>query len=334
MRLLIKVCVVLAVLWCGWWWLAATIAERSVTGWFDARRTEGWQAKTRSVEVSGFPLRLGTTVSDIALADPDTGVAFDASALTLSVPAYWPGDVTLRLPEDTVRLATPDGTLTLKAQGAQADLRLHPGTALELEELSAVSGPWQANDLRGNLLSADDLRVAITQDASMPARYRFALDATTLTPGDVIRNALVLPNDWPLSFDAFVADITVLFDLPLDRTTLEDRRPQPRAVDLTEVDLIWGALRLNAKGGLQIAMDGTPDGNLNLRLENWRQILDLAEKAGFVDAGLRQQGELLLNALANMSGGPDTMDLTLAFRDGGMFLGPIYLRPAPKIMLH
>ena len=332
MRRLVWIFALLAVLWYGWWMLASSMLERSVAGWLTDRRAEGWQADVAAVTMAGFPGRLDMTLESVALADPATGVALDAGELRLSALAYWPGDVTVTLPNTPIRLTTPDISLSVTAQAAQADLRLHPRTSLQLERLSATSGPWTLDAPEGPLLWADDFSAEVIQGQEAET-YRFALNATQLTPGGRIRKTLKLADDWPLAFETFIADVTVTFDAPLDRFTLENRRPQPREIHADRIEAHWGGLRLVAQGMLSVDAEGIPDGQLDLLFENWREALDLAGKNGAVPAGMLPQAELMLSALAYMSDNPDTLDLSIAFRGGAAYLGPISLGPAPRLIL-
>ena len=114
------------------------------------------------------------SVNSPALADPETGLAVQTSALVLRAPAYWPGDVTVSLPDDAISVATPNGRLALKAERAKADLRLHPGAALELDELTLQSGNWSISAPEGPLLSGASMTVAATQSQT-PEEYILAL---------------------------------------------------------------------------------------------------------------------------------------------------------------
>ena len=332
MRKLIWIIIVLAGLFCGWWMLASATVERGLATWVGDRRAEGWQAELTALPVTGFPTRFDLVLNDLALADPATGLALRMQGLQLTARSYWPGDVAVTLPQTPIEFSTPDARLTVTAKEAKAALRLHPGPTLELDQMVATSGAWQLDGPAGNLLQASDADAEITQGAKAET-YRFALSAGQLVPGGLIRTALRLPVDWPLAFDAFAADVTIIFDAPLNRYTLEDRRPQPREIEAKRIDFHWGPLRLNATGRLAIDPTGVAEGEVKLLVENWRSALDLAEQSGAMADRLRPQAELMLNALANMGDNPETLDLTLGFRDGGMFLGPISLGPAPHLIL-
>ncbi|MEP5727877.1 MAG: DUF2125 domain-containing protein [Sulfitobacter sp.] len=330
MRWLIRFCVVLAVLWCGWWWGASTVTERAVSAWFEARRTEGWQAELNALKVTGFPSQFQVVAGKVILADPRTSVGLETPKLDISAPAYWPGDVTLRLPEDPIILGSAAGVVTIRAMDAQAKVEVHPGAALELEGFHADSGPWQVNVAQGNLMSAEGFSAEMSQDVTLPERYNVGVNAKSFAPGDLIRAALALPADWPITFDTFAGDLMVTFATPLDRHTLKDRRVHPRSVELRALDLVWGDLRLGATGAVAIDTEGTPEGEVKVSVENWRQLLDFAERGGVIDTGLRAQAELVLNALANLGGDPNRMIVNLGFKQGQMFVGPIPVGPAPK----
>lgn len=330
---LVKIAVVIALLWCGWWLVAATVLERGVAAWLEDRRSDGWDATADALNVSGFPLALSTGMQAVTLADPVRRLSVEAASLDIDMPAYWPGHVTVRLPETPVRVALGDAVFLLRAQEGRAELNLHPGNALELERLNAQSGPWQLNTPQGNLLSADDFAAEVTQDNDVPAQYRFALNAARFAPGDLIRVPMQLPSDWPLTFETFVADVTVLFDRPIDRQALEARRPQPRSIDIRAFDLIWGDLRLTVSGRVEVDAEGTPDGGVTLSFRNWQQALELLKQTNIIRSDQTGQAEIVLRAIASSTDDPADIDIAIGFREGQLFLGPINLGPAPRIIL-
>lgn len=328
---LIGFLVIITGLWSGWWFLAATGAERAVQSWLDLRQAEGWQAQAQSITRSGYPATLNLHIDAPQLADPATGVALEMDHLDLSAPAWWPGDVTLDLPETPIRMTSPDGPLTLQANAGQAILNLHPGPSLQLEAMQATSALWQLIAPEGPLLSGSAFTTSMVQDAETAETYTFDIDATDLTPGTFLRAGL--PADWPLKFDAFKARMTVTFDTPWDRSALEARRPQPREITVKDADIKWGALRHRISGALTVDADGTPDGALTIQLENWRQALDIAQDNGALAADFRPQAETILGMLSNMGGDPETLNMTLTFKGGSMAMGPIPLGPAPRLIL-
>ncbi len=323
----------LALAWTAWWFWVAETARTAAEAWFDARRAEGWQADYDRLDLGGYPLRLEAELVQPALADPETGVALTASAVGVSAPARWPGDITVTLPEDPITLASPEGRAALLMQAATAQMALRPGTALELERLDFASGPWSLEGPGGQVLLAEDLGIAMTQDNAAPQTYRLTAGATDLQPGSAPRAALRVPESWPVSFDTFAVEMQVRFDRVWDRQAIEIARPQPRAIDLVLAEAVWGTLELRAAADLTVDADGVPSGPVSLQARNWQEMLGLAERAGLLPPALVPQAQRVLRALAAASGDPRAIDVTLTLRDGQIRMGFVPLGPAPRLLL-
>ena len=333
MRRLLWLIVILAVIWCTWWMVASAGLQRVVTDWFEDQRNIGWQADVAEVSQHGFPFTLHARVLDISLADPSTGIEVVAPQLDLIAAAYWPGYLTVRLSDAPIEIATPTGRFTLQTKAAQADLRVYPGVALQVQSIGLVSDAWQVRAADGDIVSADDLVVSMTQDEVSSETFQFDVNATKLTPGILVRTLFALPIEWPMAFDAFTADLSVTFDTPWDRKALIENRPQPRAIFIRNADASWGVARMSATGELTIDQSGIPTGDISIVVANWREIIKVAEASGALPSAQRGQVEIMLSAVANLGGGRDDLDLNLSFQNGDMSLGPIRLGPVPRLIL-
>ncbi|MFK7877705.1 MAG: DUF2125 domain-containing protein [Paracoccaceae bacterium] len=327
--------VVLACLACiAWWGLAAFGLHQGLTTWIEDRRQDGWQAEMSDIEMSGFPSTVSARISMLDIADPETGVAVSLPNLTMSFRTLWPGDMRLQLPDQQMTFAAPDGRIHVLAQEAVADLNLHPGPDLELENLSLTSGPFLFDDNANiSLFAGTDATLALRQADDVPNRYQLRFEVTEFAPGTKARAALRLPDDWPLIFDDLIATARVTFDTPIDRRALDDRRPQPQLIDIQRVEARWGDLRLLSTGTLNRDAQGLADGTLTLKAENWQKILDLAETSGLVPSQFRPQIEGALRGLASGTGSTNDLDVTLTFSGGLTRLGFIPLGPAPSMVL-
>lgn len=332
MKLIVKICVLGAVLWSIYWLTAAFGLRGGVSAWFDNQRLSGWQADYAKLESAGYPLRHETRLTQPALADPATGVAWQADSLSFSSPAWWPGNVTVTFPETPQRLSYFDQSLSLTARDARANLHLKPGSQLEILELSLNSGPWGIDKDAGSLVGASNLIISARQTDN-PAQYKIDMSADQFRPGDLPRRAMRVPSSWPIQFDELALDMTVTFDRPWDRSALENARPQPREIKLKLAEAAWGDLRLFATGHVTVDEFGVPTGTLDIKADNWRDILELAEKSGTLAPSVRRASEQTLGLLAGLSGNPEALDLGLTLRDGLVTLGPIPIGPAPRLIL-
>ncbi|WP_299151989.1 DUF2125 domain-containing protein [uncultured Tateyamaria sp.] len=331
MRKLLWILALCAMAWCSWWWAASTGLRGSIEAWFADRAEAGWQADLSGINGGGFPLILVAELRDVALADPDAGLAIETDRLDITAPAWWPGDVTVSLSDGPILLASPLGRSTLTMSGGVMALNLHPGTALELEALGWTSGSWQVADPRGVQVQADTLTLSMTQTTG--ATYALTARADGFAPGDTARAALRLPETIPRAFDSLQLNADVIFDRPWDRRALEAQRPQPRQIDLHLAEARWGDLNLNIAASLVVDDSGTPEGSVALQAENWPTMLDLAETSGLLPPQLRQQADSILRALARASGNEATLDVDLALKDGAVYLGFIPIAPAPRLII-
>jgi hypothetical protein len=331
-RVLVKTLVVLAVLWSLYWGAAGWLMQRGVTQWFSAQSARGWQAEFADLSLGGYPARHVTRIAAPALADPATGVAWQADAVEIDARALWPGHVTMRFDDTPQRFSYFDQTVTLQAADMRADLRLLPGLALELETLSLSAGRWRLVGETGPLAEAQTLSLSANQQDS-PETYAIRLTADALTPGVRLRELARITDTLPPAFDTFEMSATVTWDKPWDRSALEQARPQPRHVRLRLAEAKWGALRLFAAGEFTVDAAGVPEGVITIKAEQWREMLAIAEDSGTLPSDAARAAERTLGFLENLGGNPNALDLRLNLRGGAVALGPIPLGPAPRFVL-
>lgn len=333
MRRLVWAAIILGALACGWWVLGAELWARSLSHWFEQQRDRGWLAEYASVETEGFPLRHVTRINAPALADPGTGAAWQGAWLTRDSPAIWPGNLTVRFADSVQRLAWLDRRASLQATGMVAQLSIAPGTALTLQNLGLTAGPWTLADDNGQTeISAQAMTLQMAANEPS-AQYRITLAAPGFLPGDTLRTLVRAAPTLPQRFDRLEVAADVTFDTPWDRRALEQRRPQPRVLHLRRADAWWGTLRLSAAGRLDIDRDGIPTGAIELRAENWRDMLLMAEQSGALPASAAGSAERLLSFLAGLGGAPEVLEAQINFRGGVVALGPVPLGPAPRLIL-
>lgn len=333
MNRLVRVFIVAALAWTGYWFIAGYGLRSAIAGWFDQRQQQGWQAEFSRIGTTGYPMRHVTRLDSPVLADPVNGTAWRADWIHLDSPAVWPGRQTLRFADTPQRLSHFDQTAVLTARDMQAELHLQPGVALVLERMALTSAPWSITQ-NGDLTAAAQNLNLIMAQAETPETYAILIEAQEFTPGEGLRSLMETESSLPQAFDALELDMTVEFDKPWDRTALEERRPQPVTIDLALAEAQWGALRLFATGELEVDQQGVPTGEIALKAENWQDMVAMANAAGVLPDQAMDPVNRVLNLLAGLGGNPNALDVQLNFRDGFVALGPIPLGPAPRLILH
>ncbi len=334
LRFLITVILLAAAAWAGYWFVGSTGVQSGFATWFDQRRSEGWVADYTALDVQGFPNRFDTVVTGLTLADPDTGLAWDAPQFQINALSYRPNHVIAVWPE-TQRLATPLAKYDLQSRDMRASLVLEPNTSLTLQRTTLTaeelvihplddSGDTSLNALR---LAADHVPMQTL------ATYRLGLAADGLSPALSWRETVDPSGRLPETFDALNIDLTVEFDKPWDRTAIEDARPQPRRIDIRLAEARWGQLELQMAGEMSVDASGHTEGEVMIKARNWRDILDLAVNAGAMPQGMAGTVADGLGLISQMAGNPKTLDIPLTLRNGSVFLGPVPIGPAPVLRL-
>ena len=332
MRKLLSLLFVLALGWGGYWVVVSQGVKGGLSNWLEDRQAEGWQAETSEIRTAGFPARFQTTLTDVALADPDTGLAVELPTVGLSAAMTSPTRITLALPTSQT-IATPDERIEISATRMDGVLDVAPGTALALREgtvlfegVSLASNAGWSAALAGGTLSAK------RTDAEAN-RYDILFEANAFRPAEPLILQIDPTELLPRVIDEMRLDADIRFDAPWDRFAVEGRRPQPREIGLRKLRALWGDLELEAAGDLEIDTEGRPTGRISVRAVNWRDMLAVAKASGAVPDTFAGTIERALEVLAGLSGRPDTIDAPLSFQNGFMSFGPLPLGPAPRFVI-
>ena len=332
MRKLLIVVLVAATAWAAYWVVGATASQKATEGWLEARRSEGWQVEYTDLKVRGFPNRFDTTITDIQLTDPETGLSWTAPFFQLFSLSYQPNHLIAAWP-NTQTLATPFQKISIETSKMTASLKVMPNSTLELDKATVVVENATLTSSDGWKAGADTVTASIRQTAGKDMTYDIAAQADTVIPGDTLRSMLDAGGTLPDVIEGINFDTEVGFARPLDIRVIEENRPDITALNIKDARGTWGELQLRAKGELSVGADGYPNGEVALNARNWREMLALAVRAGAIPSEAGSAAEFGLGFLAKLSGAENSLDAPLSFSDGRIFLGPIPIGTAPTLNL-
>ncbi len=330
MRRILVIVTALTLLWGGYWWSGALAMERGFRAWLDARAAEGWVASYDSVETHGFPSRFDTTFRGLALQPPDAGWAWRAPLFQTLMLSYLPNRAVAAWPGPQTIL-TPLGRIDVEGERLRASVRLGVATSLPLDELRLEAAGLGVAAEAGWRASAAEASLATVATTAARNGQRLGILLSELRPPSAVR-ALVDPlGAMPDALDRLHLDADLGFDAPWDRFALEDRAPRLTSIALRDARIEWGALALSAEGSVEIGEDGLPRGRIELRVEDWRRLLDLLRATGMVGEGVAPLTERAMEVLAGLSPDADVIEAPLSFQRGFVSFGPIPLGPAPRL---
>lgn len=332
MRTLLTVVIAAAVIWSGFWFFSAQRREAGLADWIEDRRAEGWVADYADLSVLGFPNRLDTTFTDLALADPETGLAWEMPRFQLLALVYKRQHVIAAWPK-TQRLATPRQKIDLTSDSLHGSFVFVPGSDWQLDRTSIVGEGLSLRSDAGWGMTADQVLLASRPAPGLENGRAVGAEATGLRLSADLMRLIEAAGVLPEVVDRVKIDARIAYDAPWDRQAIEARRPQITAIDLTLAEARWGDLALDAAGRLSVDEAGRASGEIALRAENWREMLRLGVASGSLPEGLADQLEVALELLAGISGRSDTLDATLVLRNGRVRLGPVPLGEAPRLRL-
>lgn len=334
MRILLAVILVAATAWSGYWFLGAQAIDRGLRGWLDARVADGWVVSVDGLRTAGFPNRFDTTLDRVELADPATGWAWQAPFFQVLALSYRPQHMIAVWP-DRQTLATPLQRIDIASDPMRGSLVFAGGTAFTLDRATIAASRVALVSSAGWQASMADSQLALRRT---PARaghsYDIAVTATDLALPDGVAARLGQGAKVGDTIQRLNIDAQVTFDAPWDRRAIEQRRPQPRRIDLTLARASWGGLDLRIAGALDVDDAGIPSGSITVKATNWREMLEMAQAAGLIPVNLARLVEGGLAQIARMNGNPDTLDVPLRFAGGRISLGGVLpLGPAPRLVL-
>lgn len=330
-RIVIWVAAIFAVLYAGYWVVGWQGALRAIPAWAEDRREDGWQVDYSDLAVRGFPSRFDTTLGDLVIADPATGWAWEGAFFQLLALSYRPNHLIAVLPPAHT-LSTPLSRYDVTQDQARASLVVTLEANPQIDRATVViDAPRVAT--REWSSSAHALRFATRRLDDAPLTHEIGLQATSLIPSAGIKAQLDPAGLLPGAIATLRLDAALSFDAPWDRWALEERRPQLTAIDLREARASWGGMDLRLTGVLDVDGFGLATGEVAVQAENWRDMLDVAERGGALPPRLRPLLEGALEGLSDLSGRNETLDLDLTITGGRISVGFLPLGQLPPLLL-
>lgn len=331
-RKVLLVILAAAVFWSGYWFVGSRAVEGGLVSWLADRRGDGWVAEYAELATRGFPNRFDTTITDLELADPRTGVAWTLPILKILALSYKPHHIIAIMPHQQT-IASPYERISITNDKMRGSVIFETDTSLALDRLSFELENVTLGSSLGWKTGVQSGRFATQKTATKVDTHDIFFEASGVRPSAQLLASLDPAGVLPTTFETLVIDATVGFTAPWDRFAIERARPQIATLDLKLLQANWGDLDLHAAGELSVDGAGVPTGRITVKAQNWREMLRISVAAGVVPVGIAPTVERALELLAGMSGNPKTLDAPLSFRNGRVSFGPIPLGPAPRLII-
>jgi hypothetical protein len=181
MRALLWVVVAAAVTWGGYWFAGARALETAAQTWFRTQTDAGLVAEHSALSVSGFPNRFDLTVTDLRLANPETGYGWTAPFVQILSLSYRPWHIIAAFAKQQ-QVQTPWQDLSVASDKLQGSVVFVPGTNLALDRLTVAGNGMRVTSDLGWTVGVDTLRFATRQVESNGTRHEIGLEMLGLQP--------------------------------------------------------------------------------------------------------------------------------------------------------
>ncbi|MBU2868106.1 DUF2125 domain-containing protein [Pacificibacter marinus] len=321
-----------AILYSGYWFVAARASEHGIKTWLEARVSEGWQSEYATLKTRGYPLTFETTLTDVALADPATGLAYRTPSISIKSRSFTPTRLHAELAQD-LRLSTPFQHIDISNTAANGTLFVEVGTALTMHRATFNFDDLVAKSTLGWGFSLGNATAKAQRLKDDTLTHDIQVTLTNLAPSTAMMKRLNPNGILSDRFDTLSVDASVTFNKDWDITALEGPRPQPTHVLLRNMAATWGALDLRIAGDFEVDVQGVPTGKIALKATNWREMITLATAAGIIPKNFENMALRGGEMLAGMTGNANTIDAELTLSRGSISLGFLPLGPAPRIRI-
>jgi hypothetical protein len=309
----------------GYWFLAAGAAESAIHDWMEAQQSQGFEATTEAVVVSGFPGNILIHLDQISVAAPNHALDWQWSgqAIDASIDLKNPRQIVMLI-RGSQHLAYGIGAQRInteivgKRMTVQLDLRNDRG----LESLSLDVGGATLTNAHG------DTPITV-------ARFQFR--ANLGAGGGLVPNGtqmsvrfdnLVLPahTRGPLGNTLSLVQANLEMLGTLDNgdlaEALADWRDAQGAVRIQESQVRWGTLDLSGRGGFTLDDQFRPRGSIDALIRGYITTIDAFHAAGLLDDDERKSIDSVLRFLGQQ--GPLTnIGLPVRMGEGLIFVGPV-----------
>ncbi|MEL7115860.1 MAG: DUF2125 domain-containing protein [Pseudomonadota bacterium] len=332
MRAVLAVILVVGVGWSAIWFFGARAVDRNLTAWLDQRHSAGWMANYSEVRTRGYPNRFDTTLSDIELADPGTGLAWTAPFFQIFRLSYQPRHAIVVWPE-TQTIATPDQRIEIESTSARGSFVFQQGDLWPLESATTVFEGLRLTSTADWTAEIETMRLATRPSERVEGAIDVGFEAQAFSPASAAIQQLSDMGIVPRTLERLRVDASLTFDAPWDRRAIEVGRPVLEAIELHRAEAIWGELELWAAGRVTLDGQGRASGEVTLKFKNWREMLELAKTTGWIGDRLIGPIERAFEVLSGLAGSSKTLDVPLTLRDGRATFGPIPIGTLPEVRL-
>jgi len=312
--------------WSAYWVISAKSIKNELSESIQKFNSGDWSIEYSDAIVRGFPYRFDVTINNLRVKNKKNYLTWTLPYFQILSLSYSPKNLILVWPKEQ-ELKTKTKTINLTsnkmlASVERTNIRSYDISKFILEVEGAIVKSSQ--DL---VIQSKSLILAIDKLKVETAAYKFGLSSTELSiqPSDHRFYGLVglfNTNSLNLNINADVYLDTLL------RVTKKQDYPKITKLNLKEISINSKDFILTAMGNLETDIQGSPEGDIQLKISDWKQLLSNIKKTGINKKIIES-----LRIFSILSGNQNNLTLELTLKERKLLLGPLLLGSIPKQLI-
>lgn len=312
------------ILWSGYWATAAYAFEQGVHLALREAHNSGVSAQFQEISVQGYPAEFEMDVSGISVGVENT-LTWETQKAVLHTASFKPNEISLDLSE-THQINGSFGATTIVTKQAKLSVLFRPSWLIPLGKIALQAEDMAIDHADGFKANLGSIFAIVTSYSDPNEAYNLAAELENISLGNLWPH---LPPAYQ-SVQAFRLNSDVLFDAAWDRTAMSRGLPALQKIVLNEIRFDFGDANISATGQLTHEPSFGPTGQINLTVQGWQSLFELATSLGYVAPNLEDMFFTLLTNLTAQTGSSDTITLPLTLQNGRVSYGALTFGTLPK----
>ena len=326
MRILLWTISFVILSWSAYWVIGAKSIKSELSESIQKFNSGDWSIEYSDAIVRGFPYRFDVTINNLTVKNKKNYLTWTLPYFQILSLSYSPKNLILVWPKEQ-ELKTKTKTINLTSNKMLAsiertNIRSYDISKFILEVEGAIVKSSQ--DL---VIQSKSLILAIDKLKVETAAYKFGLSSTELS---------IQPSDhrtYGLAglFNTTSLNLNINADVFLDtllRATKKQGYPKITKLNLKEISINSKDFILTAMGNLETDIQGSPKGDIQLKISDWKQLLSNIKKTGINKKIIES-----LRIFSILSGNQNNLTLDLTLKERKLLLGPLLLGSIPKQLI-
>ena len=310
-------------LWSGYWAAAAYAFEQGAHLAVREARKSGVSARFQEISLRGYPTQFEMGVSDISVGVENT-LTWETQKAVLHTASFKPNEISLNLSE-THQINSSFGATTIATTQAEISVLFRQSWLIPLGIISLQAEDMTIDHADGFRANLGSVLATVTGYTDPTEAYNFAAELKNIDLGSLLSQ---LPPIYQ-SVQEFRLNTDVLFDAAWDRTAISRGLPTLQKTILNDASFDFGTSNISLTGQLIHEDPLGPTGQINLTVQGWQSLFELAKSLGYVAPNLEDMLFTLLTDLAAQTGASDTITLPLSLQNGRISYGALSLGTLP-----